>query len=88
MGKGEGKGKKGMGKNKSKGRSKENDKDKDPATNQDAEIICYHSHRKGHRKRDCKLFEIDKDSKGVNAVEQAPDLTPGVLECVWRHHHE
>ena len=40
-------------------------------------MICYYCHRKGHRKRDCRTFEKDKDKKGVNAVEQAPGLTPG-----------
>ena len=40
-------------KGKSKGKSKEKDKEKDPATNLDAEVVCYYCHRKGHRKRDC-----------------------------------
>ena len=52
------------------------DKEKDPAANPDADRICYYCHRKGHRKRDCRTFEKDKDKKGVNAVEQAPGLTP------------
>ena len=30
----------------------------------------------GHRKRDCSTFEKDS-KKGVNAVDQAPGLTPG-----------
>ena len=76
-GKGKGKGKKGKAKNKGKGKNKEEDKEKDPATNPDAVMICYYCHRKGHRKRDCRTFEKDKDKKGVNAVEQAPGLTPG-----------
>ena len=69
-GKGEGKEKKGKGKGKGMGKNKE----KDPATNPDAEMICYFCHRKGHRKRDCRTFETDKDKKGVNAVEQALGL--------------
>ena len=40
-------------------------------------MICYYCHLKGHRKRDCRTFEKDKDKKGVNAVEQAPGWTPG-----------
>ena len=40
-------------------------------------MICYYCHRKGHRKRNCRTFEKDKDKKGLNAVEQAPELTPG-----------
>ena len=64
------------GKEKNKGKSDDKGKEKDPAANPDAEIICYYCHRKGHRKRDCRTFE--KDSKeGVNAVDQAPGLTPG-----------
>ena len=69
--KGKGEGEKGNGKN------KEKDKEKNPAANPDAEMICYYCHRKGHRNRDCRTFEKDKDKKGVNAVEQAPGLTPG-----------
>ena len=61
---------------KGKGKGKEKDEEKNPATNPDAEVICYCSHRKRHRKRDCRTFEKDKDKKGVNAVEQAPGLTP------------
>ena len=72
--KGKGKGKKGKGK--SKGKSDDKWKEKDPAANPDAEIICYYCHRKGHRKRDCRTFEKDS-KKGVNAVDQAPGLTPG-----------
>ena len=72
--KGKGKGKKGKGK--SKGKSDDKGKEKDPAANPDAEIICYYCHRKGHRKRDCRAFEKDS-KKGVNAVDQAPGLTPG-----------
>ena len=67
---------KGKGKGKSKGKSDDKGKEKDPAANPDAEIICYYCHRKGHRKRDCKAFEKDS-KKGVNAVDQAPGLTPG-----------
>ena len=52
-GRSKGKGKKGKGKNK--------EKDKDPAANPDAEMICYHCHWKGHRKRDSRTFEKDKD---------------------------
>ena len=70
-GKGKGKGKKGKGRSKGKGKNK----DKDPTTNPDAEVICYYCHRKGHRKRDCRVF--DRDKKGVNAVEQALDLMLG-----------
>ena len=75
-GKGKGKGKKGKGKSKGKGSNKK----KDPATNPDAKVVCYHCHRKGHRKKDCRVLERerDKDKKGVNAVEQALGLTPGV----------
>ena len=62
-----GKGKKGKGK--SKGKSDDKGKEKDPAANPDAEIICYHC-RKG------SAFEKDS-KKGVNAVDQAPGLTPG-----------
>ena len=78
-GKRKAKGEKGKGKGKGKGKNKEKDKDKekDPATNPDAEMICYDCHKKGHRKRDCRTSEEDKDKKGVNAVEQAPGLTPG-----------
>ena len=54
-GKGKGKGKKGKDKGKIK------DKEKDPATNPDAEMICYYCHRKFHRKRDCRTFERDRD---------------------------
>ena len=72
--KGKGKGKKGKGK--SKGKSDDKEKEKDPAANPDAEIICYYCHRKGHRKRDCRTFKKDS-KKGVNAVDQAPGLTPG-----------
>ena len=72
--KGKGKGKKGKGK--SKGKSDDKGKEKDPAANPDAEIICYYCHRKGHRKRDSRTFEKDS-KKGVNAVDQAPGLTPG-----------
>ena len=74
-----GKGKKGKGKKgKSKGKSDDKDKEKDPAATSDVEMICYYCHRKGHRKRDCRTFE--KDSKtGVNAVDQAPGLTPGAV---------
>ena len=62
-GKGKGKEKKGKGKGKGKGINKE----KDPATNPDAEGVCYYCHRQGHRKRDCRVFERerDKDKKGV-----------------------
>ena len=66
-----GKGKKGEGK--SKGKSDDKGKEKDPAANPGAENYC---HRKGHRKRDCRAFEKDS-KKGVNAVDQAPGLTPG-----------
>ena len=72
--KGKGKGKKGKGK--SKGKTDDKGKEKDPAANPDAETICYYCHRKGHRKRDCRTFEKDS-KKGVNAVDQAPGLTPG-----------
>ena len=58
------------------GKNKDKDKEKDPATNPDAEMVC-HCHRKGHRNRDCRTFEKDKDKKGVNAAGQAPGLTPG-----------
>ena len=68
------KGKKGKGK--SKGKSDDKGKEKDPAANPDAEMICYYFHRKGHRKRDCKTLEKEI-KKGVNAVDQAPGLTPG-----------
>ena len=40
----------GKGKNKCKGKHMEKDKEKDPATNPDAEMICFCCHRKGHRK--------------------------------------
>ena len=60
---------KGEGKDKGKGKNKEKDKEKDPAANPDEEMICCYYHRKGHRKRDCRTFEKDKDKKGVNAVE-------------------
>ena len=73
--KGKGKGKKGKGKSKVK--SDDKGKEKDPAANPDAEIVCYYCHRKGHRKRDCSAFEKDS-KKGVNAVDQAPGLTPVV----------
>ena len=65
------------GKGEGKNKEKDKDKEKNPATNPDAETICYYCHRKGHRKQDCRTFEKDKDKKGVNAVEQAPGLTPG-----------
>ena len=68
------KGKKGNGM--SKGKSDDKGKEKDPATNPDAEIICYYCHWKGHRKRDCRTFEKDS-KKGVNAVDQTAGLTPG-----------
>ena len=74
-GKGKGKRKKGEGKSKGKGKNK----DKDPTTNPDAEMICYYSHRKGHRKRDYRVF--DRDKKGVNAVEQAPGLMFGAASA-------
>ena len=64
------------GKEKGKGKSDDKGKEKDPTANPDAEIICYYCHRKGHRKRDCRAFEKDS-KKGVNAVDQAPGLTPG-----------
>ena len=72
-GKGKGKGKKGKGTGKGK------DKKKDPTTNPDAEMICYYCHRKGHRKRDCRVF--DRDKKGVNAVQQAPGLMLGAASA-------
>ena len=76
-GKGKGKEKKGSGRNNSKGKDK--DKEKDPTTNPDAEMACYYCHRKGHRKRDCRVF--DRDKKGVNAVEQAPGLMLGAASA-------
>ena len=74
-GKGKGKGKKGKGKSNGKGKNK----DKDPTTNPDAEMICYYCHRKGHRKRDCRVF--DRDKNGVNAVEQALGLMLGAASA-------
>ena len=56
-GKGKGKGKKGKGKGKGK------NKEEDPATNPDAEMICYHCHRKGHRKRDCRTSRTTRTRK-------------------------
>ena len=79
QGQGQRQGKKGKGRNKSKGNGKEKDKEKDPRTNPDAEMICYYCHRKGHRKRDCRVF--DRDKKCVNAVEQAPGLMLGAASA-------
>ena len=42
------------------------------------------SHRKGHRKRDCRVF--DRDKKGVNAVEQAPSLVFGAGDTITSEH--
>ena len=64
-------------KGKGKGKGKDKDKEKDPAANPVSEMICYYCRQKGHRKRDCRTFEKDKDKNGVNAVEQALGLTPG-----------
>ena len=75
-GKGKGKGKKGKGKGKDKNKEKD---EREPATYLAAEIVCSYCHWKGHRNRDCKTFEKDKDNIGVNAVEQAPGLTPGAV---------
>ena len=58
---------------KGEGKSKGKNKEKDPTTNPDAEVICYYCHRKGHRKRDCRVFE--------NGVEQAPGLTLGAASA-------
>ena len=58
---------------KGEGKSKE----KDPATNHDAEAVSYHSHRKGHRRRDREALERGKDWKGVHAAEEASGLTAG-----------
>ena len=65
-------------KGKGKGKNKEKDKEEDPTTNPDAEMVCDYCDLKGHRKRDCRTFEKDKDKKGENAVEPAPGLTPRV----------
>ena len=75
-GKEKGKGRGQEGKGKSTGKSDDKVNEKDPAANPDAEIFCYYCHWKGHRKRDCRAFENDS-KKGVNAVDQAPGLTPG-----------
>ena len=74
--KGKGKGKKGKGK--SKGKIDDKGKEKDPTATSDAEMICCYCHQKVHRKRDCRTFEKDS-RKGVNAVDQAPGLTPGAV---------
>ena len=65
----EGRGK-GKGKN-CKGKGKNKDKEK----GSHGEPRCS-DHRKGHRKRNCRTFEQDKE-KGVDAVVQAPGLSPG-----------
>ena len=39
---------------------------KDPVTNQDAEAISNHYHRKGHRSRRCEAPQGGKDRKGAN----------------------
>ena len=76
------KGKKGKGK--SKGKNDGKGKEKDPAANPDAETICFCCHRRGHRKRHCRAFEKDS-KKGVNAVDQAPGLTPGADAGAFRN---
>ena len=65
-GKGKSKGKKGKG----KGKVKDKDTEKDPVANPDAGVICYHCHRKGHRKRDCRVLASEKQKKHVNSVEE------------------
>ena len=56
-------------------------KEKDPVANYDAEAVCDHSHRKGHRRRDCETLERGKDRKGVKAAEEASGLTAGAAEA-------
>ena len=65
-GKGKSKGKKGKG----KGKTKDKDTEKDPVANPDAGVICYHCHRKGHRKRDCRVLASEKQKKHVNSIEE------------------
>ena len=58
---------------KGEGKSKE----KHPATNHDAEAVGYHSHRKGHRRRDREALERGKGRRGENAADEASGLTAG-----------
>ena len=66
-----------------KDKVKDKNKEKDPATNPDAEMICYCCLQNGHHMRDCRSCEKDKDKKGVNAAQQALGLTPGVCSGVF-----
>ena len=48
------------------GKGKSKSMKKDPVTNQDAEAISNHYHRKGHRSRRCEAPQGGKDRMGAN----------------------
>ena len=65
-----------QGQSRGKGKAKDKNKERDPAANVSAEMMCYHCHRKGHRKREARRQQR-------TLVERSPaesHVTMGAME--------